>query len=128
MYFYARTGVGLTTIALLGASQQFRTGNREALNRFLRFRVVAQGVTIAACVIGSLVYTKDKTIEKAVKRQEELEKIRVAGTRPVAAPEPAPAPALTGETSTTPAPPSGTLPAAGEELWKKWGVGTGGKS
>ncbi|KAF8302555.1 hypothetical protein DL93DRAFT_2044060, partial [Clavulina sp. PMI_390] len=78
-------GVLATCVALIGATHQMRRGNRESFNRFLRFRVVAQGVTVAGCVIGSVIYSREATIQKAVKRQEELEKIRVAGTRPVAA-------------------------------------------
>lgn len=116
-------GVLATCVALVGASQQFRGGNRESFNRFLRFRVVAQGVTIAACVIGSLVYAKDSTVEKAIAREKELEKIRVAGTRSLATTTESFSEAVNSPTPSASNPaPTPVTPATSEELWKKWGV------
>ncbi|ELU38694.1 hypoxia induced protein conserved region domain-containing protein [Rhizoctonia solani AG-1 IA] len=45
-----------TCVALIGATKHLRSGDRTNFNRFLRFRVVAQGITVAACVGGTLVY------------------------------------------------------------------------
>jgi len=128
-------GALATCVALIGASQQFRTGNRQAFNRFLRFRVVAQGVTVVACVVGSAAWAKESAAQKAIAREEELEKIRVAGTRPVAVP----AAAATADSVTKPQIPSPTptrsqpdtqdAPSATtEELWRKWGVKSGSKT
>lgn len=119
-------GVLATCVALIGASQQFRTGNRQAFNRFLRFRVVAQGITIVACVVGSAVWAKDSAAQKAIAREEELEKIRVAGSRPVAVAE------LATEPPASPSHPQDTpppeAPATTEELWRRWGVKPGSKT
>ncbi|KDQ06368.1 hypothetical protein BOTBODRAFT_81523, partial [Botryobasidium botryosum FD-172 SS1] len=49
-------GILATCIAFGGATRHLRSGNRASFNRFLRFRVVAQGLTIAACVGGSYYY------------------------------------------------------------------------
>lgn len=113
-------------IAFLGASRSFRSGDKAQFNRFLRFRVLAQGLTIATCVIGSFVYTKEAAAQKAIARQDELEKIRVAGSNfPKAAlPEsnpPAPSSPVVPENVS----PRG--PATTEELWRRWGVKGDGK-
>lgn len=123
-------------MALVGASQQFRAGNRESFNRFLRLRVVAQGVTIAACVIGSTIYAKEAATQKVVAREEELEKIRTAGSRSAAAENALKAenfsepnePSNTDTSSNPSPPPPPPAPTTTEELWKRWGVKNGGKS
>ncbi|KAF9513834.1 hypothetical protein BS47DRAFT_1382294 [Hydnum rufescens UP504] len=56
-------GVFATCVAFVGATHQLR------------------GVTIAACVIGSYVYGQQALVDKANARAEEVEKIRLAGTR-----------------------------------------------
>ncbi|GJJ10501.1 hypothetical protein Clacol_004727 [Clathrus columnatus] len=45
-------GVLATCVAFAGASRQMRAGNKESFNRWLRFRVIAQGFTVAAAVVG----------------------------------------------------------------------------
>lgn len=62
-------GAAVTTWALLSAVREFKRGNSKNVNRYLRFRVVAQGATVAAMLIGSYVY------EKSVAEQKEQEKI-----------------------------------------------------
>jgi len=128
-------GALATCVALIGASQQFRAGNRQAFNRFLRFRVVAQGVTVVACVVGSAAWAKESATQKAIAREEELEKIRVAGTRPVAVPvaattaDPVTKPQIPSRTPTQSQPDTQDTPSATtEELWRKWGVKSGGKT
>ncbi|KAG8744791.1 Respiratory supercomplex factor 1, mitochondrial [Ceratobasidium sp. 414] len=49
-------GVFATCVALIGATKHLRSGDRTNFNRFLRFRVLAQGITVAACVGGTLIY------------------------------------------------------------------------
>jgi len=61
-------GAVVTVWALLGAVREFKRGNSQNVNRYLRFRVVAQGATVAAMLIGSFVY------EKAIVEQKEQEK------------------------------------------------------
>lgn len=118
-----------TTVALLGASQSFRTGNKAQFNRFLRFRVLAQGLTIAACVIGSFVFTKEAAAQKAIKRQEELEKIRVAGSRfPGVESAALPESSTASSSAAAPENVSPRGPATTEELWRRWGVKGDGKS
>lgn len=55
-----RVGILATCIAFVGATRQLRSGNRASFNRFLRFRVIAQGLTIAACVGGSYYYGREE--------------------------------------------------------------------
>ncbi|KZT59062.1 hypothetical protein CALCODRAFT_481829, partial [Calocera cornea HHB12733] len=46
-------GVLLTTLAFLGATRSLRTGDKAAFNLYLRFRVLAQGLTVLGCVAGA---------------------------------------------------------------------------
>ncbi|KAF8499401.1 hypothetical protein JB92DRAFT_938848 [Gautieria morchelliformis] len=49
-------GVAATCVALVGATRKMQAGDRNSFNRqllrWLRFRVLAQGLTIAAAVVG----------------------------------------------------------------------------
>jgi len=63
-------GAVVTVWALLGAVRAFRRGNSQDMNRYLRFRVVAQGATVAAMLVGSVVY------EKVIQEQKELESLK----------------------------------------------------
>ncbi|KAG8946634.1 Respiratory supercomplex factor 1, mitochondrial [Tulasnella sp. 424] len=60
-------GAVVTVWALLGAVREFKRGDSQNVNRYLRFRVVAQGATVAAMLIGSVIY------EKSIKEQKEAE-------------------------------------------------------
>ncbi|GHJ90167.1 hypothetical protein NliqN6_6569 [Naganishia liquefaciens] len=50
-------GIVATCIALMGATGALRSGNRAQFNRYLRYRVAAQGVTVVAAVAGTLLLT-----------------------------------------------------------------------
>jgi hypothetical protein len=63
-------------VALLGATRHLYRGNRDQFNRWLRFRVAAQGFTVLAALGGTMYYEA----EKKKKRAEEA-----AGPAPAAA-------------------------------------------
>ncbi|KAK4688232.1 hypothetical protein P7C73_g1881, partial [Tremellales sp. Uapishka_1] len=50
-------GILATCAALIGATSSLRTGNRAQFNKYLRYRVIAQGVTVVAAVAGTLLMT-----------------------------------------------------------------------
>ncbi|KDN46755.1 hypothetical protein RSAG8_04135, partial [Rhizoctonia solani AG-8 WAC10335] len=64
-------GIFATCAALIGATKHLRSGDRTNFNRFLRFRVLAQGITVAACVAGTLVYGRYNEQEKYAERLRE---------------------------------------------------------
>jgi len=125
-------GILATCAAFLAATYQLRTGNRNSFNRFLRARVIAQGATIAACVIGGYIYRSDSqtaTELKAEERRRELEKIKVAGTGRAPAPDELTPSSLSNpradESSLSTARPPPT-PAA-QSFWSQWGVNSSGR-
>ncbi|KAI9595132.1 hypoxia induced protein conserved region-domain-containing protein [Syncephalis fuscata] len=61
-------GLGLTCTALIAASVYIRRGNRKMGNQMLRLRVLAQGFTVAALLIGATQasYKKKETTNEAV--------------------------------------------------------------
>ncbi|KAG9078948.1 Respiratory supercomplex factor 1, mitochondrial [Ceratobasidium sp. UAMH 11750] len=61
-------GIFATCVALIGATKHLRSGDRTNFNRFLRFRVLAQGITVAACVGGTLIYGTYAQREKEAER------------------------------------------------------------
>ncbi|KAG9119807.1 Respiratory supercomplex factor 1, mitochondrial [Ceratobasidium sp. 392] len=63
-------GIFATCVALIGATKHLRSGDRTNFNRFLRFRVLAQGITIAACVGGTFIYGT------YAQREQEAERLR----------------------------------------------------
>ncbi|CAE6428827.1 unnamed protein product [Rhizoctonia solani] len=68
-------GIFATCAALIGATKHLRSGDRTNFNRFLRFRVLAQGITVAACVAGTLVYgnyNKQETDAERLREEAEL--------------------------------------------------------
>ena len=54
--------------------------DKATFNRWLRFRVIAQGVTVAACVAGSYVFGKEakrkKALEDEAAKQRDVERER----------------------------------------------------
>ncbi|CAD6573438.1 MAG: Respiratory supercomplex factor 1, mitochondrial [Cyphobasidiales sp. Tagirdzhanova-0007] len=80
-------GMALTTVALIGAGQSMRKGNRAQFNRMLRFRVAAQGFTVLAALGGSIYYGERRRLERQAdkkgrqkdERNKELERsIKIA--------------------------------------------------
>ncbi|KAA1471942.1 hypothetical protein DENSPDRAFT_871860 [Dentipellis sp. KUC8613] len=51
-------GALATTVALIIAANKLRKGESRSLNTWLRVRIVAQGLTVAAVVAGTYVYGK----------------------------------------------------------------------
>jgi len=93
-------------MALLGAVREFRRGNSQNMNRYLRGRVVAQGATVAAMLIGSYVYETRSIESKEQEKQAERERMMDIFnnlTDPDAPPPPPPPPApLTPEQASRP--------------------------
>lgn len=75
-------GILATTVALIGATRTFnsKTRDKATFNRWLRFRVIAQGLTVAACVAGSYVFgleaKKQKALEEEARKQDDIERER----------------------------------------------------
>ncbi|KAG8989731.1 Respiratory supercomplex factor 1, mitochondrial [Tulasnella sp. 427] len=67
-------GAVVTVWALLGAVREFKRGNSQNVNRYLRFRVVAQGATVAAMLIGSVIYEKSIREQKEAEEKQEQER------------------------------------------------------
>ncbi len=59
----------------MGAVREFKRGNSQNVNRFLRFRVVAQGATVAAMLIGSVIYEKTAALQKENDQKAERERM-----------------------------------------------------
>ncbi|BGP15864.1 Respiratory supercomplex factor 1, mitochondrial [Rhodosporidiobolus nylandii] len=69
-------GCVATVAALLGASSALQKGNRTQFNKFLRYRVAAQGFTVVAALGGSLYYQQQR---RAAKDAEARAKLEAAG-------------------------------------------------
>ncbi|KAJ9091861.1 hypothetical protein QFC21_007059 [Naganishia friedmannii] len=67
-----RVGALATCIALAGATGALRSGNRAQLNKYLRYRVAAQGVTVVAAVAGTLMLTSKADDLKESQRRTAL--------------------------------------------------------
>ncbi|GAA99325.1 uncharacterized protein L969DRAFT_102694 [Mixia osmundae IAM 14324] len=61
-------GMGLTCVALLAASVQMRKGDRKKMNKFLRYRVYAQGLTVLAALGGTVYYGTERSKRAAEQR------------------------------------------------------------
>jgi len=55
-----------------------RKGDRKNFNRFLRWRVVAQGLTVVAALAGSAYYAEERSQKK---RAEQLEAVQKSNER-----------------------------------------------
>ncbi|KAK4047002.1 Respiratory supercomplex factor 1, mitochondrial [Microbotryomycetes sp. JL201] len=58
-------GIVATVAALLGATRSLQQGNRTEFNKFLRYRVAAQGLTVMAALGGSVYYQAERRQKKA---------------------------------------------------------------
>ncbi|KAB5591771.1 hypothetical protein CTheo_4803 [Ceratobasidium theobromae] len=81
-------GIVATCVALIGATKHLRAGDRTNFNRFLRFRVLAQGITVAACVAGTLVYGHYDKKEKDTERLRDQAELAAYQTAVATATEP----------------------------------------
>lgn len=58
------TGCALTVWALVGASRSIRAGTQAKTNQMFRFRIYAQGFTLAVMGVGSYYYQADRKKRK----------------------------------------------------------------
>ncbi|KAG8869961.1 Respiratory supercomplex factor 1, mitochondrial [Tulasnella sp. 332] len=72
---FVPAGVLLTTFALIGAVREFKRGNSHNMNRYLRGRVLAQGATVAAMLIGSYFYETSNKETKELEQKAERERM-----------------------------------------------------
>ncbi|KAG9003598.1 Respiratory supercomplex factor 1, mitochondrial [Tulasnella sp. JGI-2019a] len=72
---FVPAGILLTTFALLGAVREFKRGNSQNMNRFLRGRVLAQGATVAAMLIGSYFYETSNQEKKEQEQKAERDRM-----------------------------------------------------
>ncbi len=131
-----QTGAAATTVALVIAMTKMRKGQSHSLNNWLRVRIVAQGLTVAAVVVGSWSYGTsrpspelDATVALDKAAQERVafeERLRLA--EEVTRAESGLAPSTNGQ---TPAAPTTELPSSSpisgsRRSWWKWYGSTGG--
>jgi hypothetical protein len=64
-------GTLATTVAVILAAKSLRVGNRPGAQKWFRYRVGFQGFTIAALVVGGIIYGRD-TQDAHKSREEEL--------------------------------------------------------
>lgn len=69
-------GVLATCVAVAFAAKGVRTGNRQSAQKWFRWRVGLQGVTVAALVGGSLVYDQAKVSKGEDELAREKAKMR----------------------------------------------------
>ncbi|WVN85842.1 uncharacterized protein L203_100994 [Cryptococcus depauperatus CBS 7841] len=79
-------GAGATIAALLGASYHLRKGNRTQFNRFLRFRIYAQGLTVVALVIYGTIELAEKERTGVAYRKDDKIVMYPSSTPPSSAP------------------------------------------
>lgn len=92
-YDHSLAGAVVTVWALLGAVREFKRGNSQNVNRYLRFRVVAQGATVVAMLAGSFIYEKSMADQKEQDKAAEKERMyRILDALPPSNPELPPAP------------------------------------
>ncbi|GAA5906043.1 hypothetical protein JCM6882_003543 [Rhodosporidiobolus microsporus] len=73
-------GCAATVWALLAASSALQKGNRTQFNKFLRYRVAAQGFTVVAALGGSMYYQQQRRATREAEQRAKLE----AATQPSA--------------------------------------------
>ncbi|TYJ57635.1 hypothetical protein B9479_001717 [Cryptococcus floricola] len=61
-------GAGATVAALLGATYHLRRGNRNRFNQFLRWRIYAQGLTVAALMVYGINEMKEREAAGMIER------------------------------------------------------------
>jgi hypothetical protein len=124
--------VAATTVALVIAMTKKRKGQSQSLNNWLRVRIIAQGFTIAAVVVGSWAYGTSRptpqldataALDKAAQERVAFEE-RLRLAEEVTRAESGLASSANGQASaapTTERPSSGSRPS-----WWRWYGSTGG--
>ncbi|KAH8555324.1 hypoxia induced protein conserved region-domain-containing protein [Umbelopsis sp. PMI_123] len=67
---FVPAGVALTCFALVAATLGIKQGRRQYANNMMRLRVAAQGFTVGAMVIGSIIYSRQQQEEKFARERE----------------------------------------------------------
>lgn len=70
-------GTLATTVAVILAAKSLRVGNRPGAQKWFRYRVGFQGFTIAALVIGGIVYGRETQDTRKSKEEELREKAKL---------------------------------------------------
>ncbi|KDE02544.1 hypothetical protein MVLG_06906 [Microbotryum lychnidis-dioicae p1A1 Lamole] len=70
-------GIFATVIALGGATSALQKGNRTQFNKWLRYRVAAQGLTVVAALGGSVYYQRERRLKKEAERVAQIEAQRL---------------------------------------------------
>ena len=71
----------MTCGALIAGFGAFRRGNKALGNNMLKLRVIAQGATVVAMIIGATYFGKDKEATKKAAAQKELARKMAARER-----------------------------------------------
>ncbi|KAM0752238.1 hypothetical protein T439DRAFT_324305 [Meredithblackwellia eburnea MCA 4105] len=77
-------GIAATVFALGGATSALQKGNRTQFNKFLRYRVAAQGLTIVAALGGSVYYSNQRRAVRLEERQARLDQAAQSSDQPPA--------------------------------------------
>ena len=130
------TGAAATTAALVIAMTKMRKGQSRSLNNWLRVRILAQGLTIAAVVVGSWAYGTARptpefdasaaALDKAAQERAAFEdRLRVA--EQVTRAESGLAPLANGQVTTaqTTEPPPSSPTSGSRRSWWRWYGSTG---
>lgn len=70
-------GTLATTVAVILAARSLRSGNRPGAQKWFRYRVGFQGFTIAALVVGGMLYGRDTQETRKSKEDEMREKSKI---------------------------------------------------
>lgn len=70
-------GTLATTVAVILAAKSLRIGNRPGAQKWFRYRVAFQGFTIAALVVGGLVYGRGTEQARKTREEELREKAKL---------------------------------------------------
>lgn len=131
-------GAAATTVALIIAMTKMRKGQSRSLNNWLRVRIVTQGFTVAAVVIGSWAYGTSRptpeldataTLDKAAQERVAFEE-RLRLAEEVTRAESPLASSANGQATAAPATPaterSSSSPISGSRSsWRRWFGPTG---
>ncbi|KAI9136651.1 hypothetical protein BKA69DRAFT_1128926 [Paraphysoderma sedebokerense] len=64
VYFLLNLGLVLTSVALIKSISSWRAGDSKKAQVFMRYRVLGQGLTLAALMGGLLFYSNSPILEK----------------------------------------------------------------
>jgi hypothetical protein len=131
------TGAAATTAALVIAMTKMRKGQSRSLNNWLRVRIVAQGLTIAAVVLGSWAYGTARptpefdasaaALDKAAQERAAFED-RLRFAEEVTRAESGLAPSANGQVTTAQATELPSTSSGSRRSWWRWYGSTDGSN